>query len=115
MGTEQTRFRNALFPQLYHLFLAVNYISSASTACELIQTLKTIISHPVSESDLRGRFIVRLIDHLPEAGTQHQPTYQQANGNMIIIITPTNHRLTSFSLDYSAVTSLTCLSAIANI
>ena len=54
---------------------------------------------------------MRLIDHLPGAGTQHQPTYQ-TNGNMIIIITPTNHRLTSFSLDYSAVTSLKSLNAI---
>ena len=63
-----------------------------------IQTLKTIISCPVLESDLRGQLIVRLIDHLPGAGTQHQPTYQ-TNGNMIIIITQTNHRLTSFSLD----------------
>ena len=63
-----------------------------------IQTLKTIISCPVLESDLRGQFIVRLIDHLPGAGTQHQPTYQ-TNGKMIIIITQTNHRLTSFSLD----------------
>lgn len=43
-------------------------------------------------------FIVRLIDHLPRAGTQHQLTYQ-TKGNMIIIITPNNHRLTSFSLD----------------